>query len=94
LPSIQTIRSRDVGDCFFKPSKVSTSIIVGEGQNRKMGRIITYADYFATNFFRKEGFCKGVSLPKEEWEGYIKDYRSANLMEYIIKPSIDYEYMI
>lgn len=59
-----------------------------------MGRIITYADYFATNFFRKEGFCKGVSLPKEEWEGYIKDYRSANLMEYIIKPSIDYEYMI
>lgn len=41
---------------------------------------LTYADNFAIGYFKKLGFSKEISFPRERWVGYIKDYDSANLM--------------
>lgn len=42
---------------------------------------LTYADNYAIGYFRKQGFTKNVSMPKERWKGYIKDYDGGTLME-------------
>ncbi|KAJ1612651.1 GCN5-like acetylase + bromodomain [Cryptosporidium canis] len=56
----------------------------------KIDYFLTYADNFATGYFRKQGFRKEVSMPKERWFGYIKDYDGGTLMECYINPEINY----
>lgn len=56
----------------------------------KIEYFLTYADNFATGYFRKQGFRKEVSMPKERWFGYIKDYDGGTLMECYINPEINY----
>jgi len=51
---------------------------------------ITYADNYATGYFKKQGFSKTISMPKSRFHGLIKDYDGANLMECYIHPSVDY----
>ena len=34
--------------------------------------IITYADNYACEFFKKQGFLREISLEKWKWEGFIK----------------------
>eukprot|EP01103_Thecamoeba_quadrilineata_P005795 TRINITY_DN1554_c0_g1_i3.p1 TRINITY_DN1554_c0_g1~~TRINITY_DN1554_c0_g1_i3.p1 ORF type:complete len:286 (+),score=33.88 TRINITY_DN1554_c0_g1_i3:416-1273(+) len=42
---------------------------------------LTYADNFAIEYFKKQGFTDHISLDKEKWGGYIKDYDGGTLME-------------
>ncbi|OQR76548.1 Histone acetyltransferase KAT2B-like [Tropilaelaps mercedesae] len=51
---------------------------------------LTYADEFATGYFKKQGFSKEISLPKAAYLGYIKDYEGATLMECALDPRIVY----
>ncbi|KAJ1453603.1 hypothetical protein M885DRAFT_582833 [Pelagophyceae sp. CCMP2097] len=51
---------------------------------------LTYADNFAIGYFKKQGFSKSVSLPKERWSGYIKDYDGGTLMECYVHPTVNY----
>lgn len=51
---------------------------------------LTYADNFAIGYFRKQGFSQKISMPKERWFGYIKDYDGGTLMECYISPNINY----
>jgi histone acetyltransferase len=48
-----------------------------EAVRRKWGitHMLTYADNFATGYFRKQGFTKEVTLPRNRWAGWIKDYK-------------------
>lgn len=45
-----------------------------------INHFLTYADNYAIGWFKKQGFTKEISLPREKWVGYIKDYDAANLM--------------
>ena len=51
---------------------------------------LTYADDHAVNYFRKQGFQKQVTMSRERWKGYIKDYNGATMMECKIDRSVDY----
>eukprot|EP00388_Colpodella_angusta_P002151 GDKJ01006933.1.p1 GENE.GDKJ01006933.1~~GDKJ01006933.1.p1 ORF type:complete len:734 (-),score=135.48 GDKJ01006933.1:47-2248(-) len=51
---------------------------------------LTYADNFAIGYFKKQGFSKVVSMPKERWLGFIKDYEGGTLMECFVDPRIPY----
>ncbi|KAK1443120.1 geranylgeranyl transferase type beta subunit like protein [Babesia gibsoni] len=51
---------------------------------------LTYADNFAIGYFRKQGFSQKITMPKERWFGYIKDYDGGTLMECYISPNINY----
>ncbi|GFE55886.1 histone acetyltransferase [Babesia ovis] len=51
---------------------------------------LTYADNFAIGYFKKQGFSQKISMPKERWFGYIKDYDGGTLMECYISPNINY----
>ncbi|CBZ52027.1 Bromodomain containing protein, related [Neospora caninum Liverpool] len=51
---------------------------------------LTYADNFAVGYFRKQGFTQKISMPRERWYGYIKDYEGGTLMECYINPRINY----
>ena len=42
---------------------------------------LTYADNYAIGYFRKQGFTKYITMPKERWRNYIKDYDGGTLME-------------
>ena len=48
---------------------------------------MTYADNYACEFFKKQGFLKEISLEKWKWEGYIKEYKNGTLMEYLVNPN-------
>ena len=37
-----------------------------------------------------EGFKKNVTMKRERWQGYLKDYEGATLMECIVDPTVDY----
>lgn len=41
----------------------------------------TFADNYATGYFRKQGFSANITLSKSIWGGYIKDYEGAHMME-------------
>ncbi len=59
----------------------------------KMERIeyfLTFADNYAIGYFKKQGFTKQVSMPKERWVGYIKDYDGGTLMECRINQKVNY----
>ncbi|KAJ3281801.1 histone acetyltransferase [Borealophlyctis nickersoniae] len=42
---------------------------------------LTYADNFATGYFRKQGFTVEITLDKAVWMGYIKDYEGGTIMQ-------------
>lgn len=52
--------------------------------------ILTYADNKATGFFAKNGFAKRISLPRDVYQGFIKDYEHASPMECVIHPQVPY----
>ncbi|KAJ9119037.1 hypothetical protein QFC22_003528 [Naganishia vaughanmartiniae] len=51
---------------------------------------LTYADNYAIGYFKKQGFSKEITFPRERWVGYIKDYDSANLMMCKMVPRVKY----
>lgn len=51
---------------------------------------LTYADNYATGYFRKQGFTKEITLPKADWMGYIKDYEGGTLMLCSMVPRVRY----
>lgn len=51
---------------------------------------LTYADNYAIGYFKKQGFTKDITLPKEQWMGYIKDYEGGTLMQCSMVPRIRY----
>jgi histone acetyltransferase len=51
---------------------------------------LTYADNYAIGYFKKQGFSKLVSMQRDRWMGYIKDYDGGTLMECKICHRIDY----
>jgi hypothetical protein len=51
---------------------------------------VTYADNYATGYFKKQGFHMQISMYKERWQPHIKDYEGATVMECYINPNIDY----
>jgi len=51
---------------------------------------LTYADKFATGYFRKQGFSNKLTLRKMLWDGHIKHYDGAELMECAIIQHVDY----
>jgi len=51
---------------------------------------LTYADNYATGYFRKQGFTKNLTLPPERWKGWIKDYDGGTLMECKINSRVNY----
>lgn len=53
-----------------------------------INHFLTYADNYAIGYFKKQGFSKEITFPRERWVGYIKDYDSANLMQ-VSRPPID-----
>ncbi|KAH7640294.1 histone acetyltransferase kat2b-like protein [Dermatophagoides farinae] len=51
---------------------------------------LTYADSYAIGYFKKLGFSKYVTLPKERYQGFIKEYDGATLMECRLDPRLSY----
>lgn len=51
---------------------------------------LTYADNAAVGYFSKQGFTKSISMPKERWFGFIKDYDGGTLMECYIHPTLPF----
>ncbi|KAJ6829488.1 histone acetyltransferase GCN5 [Iris pallida] len=51
---------------------------------------LTYADNNAVGYFIKQGFTKEITLEKDRWHGYIKDYDGGILMECKIDPKLPY----
>lgn len=51
---------------------------------------LTYADEFAVGYFRKQGFSQSISLAKQIYAGYIKEYEGATLMGCELHPKIIY----
>ncbi|KAK9908401.1 hypothetical protein WJX75_007347 [Coccomyxa subellipsoidea] len=51
---------------------------------------LTYADNNAVGYFAKQGFTKEITLEKDRWVGYIKDYDGGTLMECIISDRLPY----
>lgn len=56
----------------------------------KIEHFLTYADNYAVGYFKKQGFTKNITLPKEQWKGYIKDYEGGTLMQCTMVPRIRY----
>lgn len=46
-----------------------------------MKHYLTYADNYATGYFKKQGFTTDISLDKRKWVGYIKDYEGGTIMQ-------------
>lgn len=61
-------------------------------QAKRIGltHLLTCADNQAVPYFKKQGFSKRITLPKEKWQGYIKDYDGVTLMECILHANVDY----
>ncbi|CAI5536579.1 unnamed protein product, partial [Closterium sp. Naga37s-1] len=51
---------------------------------------LTYADNNAVGYFVKQGFTKEITMPKSQWEGYIKDYDGGTLMECVLEKGLPY----
>ena len=51
---------------------------------------LTYADEYATGYFKKQGFSTQISLPKSAYQGYIKEYEGATLMGCKLNSRIQY----
>lgn len=51
---------------------------------------LTYADEYATGYFKKQGFSTQINLIKSAYQGYIKEYEGATLMGCELNPRILY----
>lgn len=51
---------------------------------------LTYADNYAVGYFKKQGFTKEISYPREKWVGYIKDYEGGTIMQCKMLPKVKY----
>ncbi|KAI9835439.1 MAG: histone acetyltransferase [Sarea resinae] len=51
---------------------------------------LTYADNYAIGYFKKQGFTKEITLEKQRWMGYIKDYEGGTIMQCTMVPRIRY----
>lgn len=51
---------------------------------------LTYADNYAIGYFKKQGFTKEITLDKQIWMGYIKDYEGGTIMQCSMLPRIRY----
>ena len=51
---------------------------------------LTYADNYAVGYFKKQGFTKEISFPRERWVGYIKDYEGGTIMQCGMLPKVRY----
>lgn len=47
----------------------------------KIKHYLTYADNYATGYFKKQGFTTEITLDKRKWVGYIKDYEGGTIMQ-------------
>lgn len=59
-------------------------------QTEGLEYFLTFADNFAIGYFQKQGFSKHISMPRERWVGYIKEYDGGTLMECYIHPAVPY----
>lgn len=60
---------------------------------KRIGQVehfLTYADNYAVGYFKKQGFTKEITLPKQIWQGCIKDYDGGTLMLCTLVPRINY----
>ena len=55
-----------------------------------LSHFLTYADNAAVGYFSKQGFTKEITLAKEVWQGYIKDYDGGTLMECVLRNELSY----
>ena len=62
-------------------------------KNVGINYLLTYADNFATGYFKKQGFTEHINLPKDVWSGFIKDYDGGQLMGCPVYGHIDYRDM-
>jgi len=46
------------------------------------------ADNYAIGYFKKQGFTQHITMPKDRWFGYIKDYDGSTLMECKINQNV------
>ncbi|KAI9892122.1 MAG: histone acetyltransferase [Vezdaea aestivalis] len=51
---------------------------------------LTYADNYAIGYFKKQGFTKEITLERQRWMGYIKDYEGGTIMQCSMVPKIRY----
>jgi histone acetyltransferase len=51
---------------------------------------LTYADNYAIGYFKKQGFTKEITLDRQKWMGYIKDYEGGTIMQCSMIPRIRY----
>ncbi|GAB2219737.1 hypothetical protein Droror1_Dr00007374 [Drosera rotundifolia] len=58
--------------------------------NDGLTHFLTYADNNAVGYFIKQGFTKEITLEKDRWQGYIKDYDGGSLMECKMDPKLPY----
>lgn len=56
----------------------------------KLTHFLTYADNNAVGYFEKQGFTREITLERDRWQGYIKDYDGGTLMECVIHPRVCY----
>ncbi|OXA60750.1 Histone acetyltransferase KAT2B [Folsomia candida] len=58
----------------------------------KMGvlHFLTYADEFAIGYFKKQGFSMEITIGKNLYTGFIKEYEGATLMHCELNPKIVY----
>ncbi|VDQ10561.1 unnamed protein product [Trichobilharzia regenti] len=56
----------------------------------KIFHFLTYADSFATGYFRKQGFSREIRLSRQAYVGFIKEYEGATLMGCELYPNIIY----
>ncbi|WWC94259.1 hypothetical protein V866_001099 [Kwoniella sp. B9012] len=55
-----------------------------------INHFLTYADNYAVGYFKKQGFTKEISYPRERWVGYIKDYEGGTIMQCTMLPKVKY----
>lgn len=87
--------------CLYSSAITSTEQVKGYG-TRLMNQLkehvkkegiqyfLTYADNYAIGYFKKQGFTKIISQPRDRWVGFIKDYDGGTLMECNISHLVDY----
>jgi len=51
---------------------------------------LTYADNHAIGFFEKLGFSKSITMPKSQYDKYIKHYTGSELMECRVYEGVNY----
>ena len=42
---------------------------------------LTYADNYAIGYFKKQGFTTDITLDRNIWAGFIKDYEGGTIMQ-------------